>query len=98
MRAWLLVCAAGCATAAPDPGPRDLAMQLAVDLAGSDGAMADLAVSTGPIMLTTSLGAVPTPLAFVAGQDGDGPWTALTSTDGHYSLTVTTGRYGLFWV
>jgi hypothetical protein len=36
--------------------------------------------------------------AFVAGQDGEGPWRVLTASNGAYALEVVGGHYGLAWV
>jgi hypothetical protein len=70
---------------APDGGPSG----------GSDGAVD----ASGPVTITLTNQRVSGQTgnaALVAFQDGDGPWQAITGTDGVYKASVSAARYGTF--
>jgi len=63
--------------------------------AAADGGAADAESGPSVVELTTYSDQEIAPMPWVVFQDGDGPWTPLTSADGHYSFDVTNHRYGV---
>jgi hypothetical protein len=91
MRWWVIAVVAACGGGSqkiPD-APPDAPVDAAID-APPDGPV--------NVTLTTAIGSEPRDLAFVAGQDGNGAWQALTGTDGVYALEVKTGRFAFAYV
>lgn len=63
--------------------------------AAPDGGTADDGTGPSVVELTTYSDQEIAPIPWVVFQDGDGPWTTLTSADGRYSFDVTNHRYGV---
>ncbi len=72
-----------------------LALACAAGLFGCEG---DLPGERRVTLTGRGPGNVPTPLVWVAAQDGDGAFMPLTSEDGVYSFEARTGRYTLAFV
>ena len=63
--------------------------------AATDSGAADAESAPSVVELTTYSDQEISPMPWVVFQDGDGPWTLLTSADGRYSFDVTNRRYGV---
>lgn len=67
------------------------------DAGDGDGSVSPVEAGSTTLTLTTYLNRTQANLPWVAFNDGEGPWTAVTGLGGTYTFTITTGRYGLAW-